>query len=95
MTPIAQLNDNSVTASMDRIRALFDKYLPDGRLVGAVARISKAKPPKKRYLRLGPDTVKAIRNDLVDGMAVCAICKKYGVKDNTVYRIKNKRGRFA
>lgn len=94
MTPIAQLNDNRVTASIERIQALFDKYMPNGRLVGAVARISKAKPAKKRHLRLGPDTIKAIRNDLVDGMAVCAICKKYGVKDNTVYRIKNKKGRF-
>lgn len=93
MTPIAQLNDNSVTASMERIRALFDKYLPNGRLVGAVANTKRNKP-KADTIRLGAEVVGAIKTELGLGSTVREICKRFGVKPMTVYRIKNKQGRF-
>jgi len=92
---IAQLQENGVTSSMQRIRALFEKHLPNGRLLIEPAYLKPNRKEPKHTPKLGDETIKAIRKELATGESPRRIAKRYGISDMLCYNIKNRRGRFA
>lgn len=95
MKSAAQVEDNTITASMQRIRALFEKHLLNGRLLIEPAYLKPNRKEPKKTPQLSLDTIKAIRQDLATGESPRQVAKHYGISDTLCYKIKNRKGRFA
>lgn len=92
MNSVTQTEDNTITASMQRIRALFAKHLATGRLLNAPAYCHEGKTPRATPT-LDKQQIKAIRKDLAT-TGTRQVAVKHGISDTLCYRIKNRKGRF-
>ena len=90
------IDEPHVSATMQRIRSLWNKHVKDGSPLGERGPVAKkdTSTPYRVTPMLDKDTIRSIRDAINKGESPRRVAKRYGLSDTLCYNIKNRKGRF-